>query len=199
MTMLQDQPADLPAPLAPDLAQPLTPDPAPPPASDPAGDVTQLQAAYAELREELAAVRRQRDEAITQAQWLITRVANAENTILQLQTAAAEPERSAVPRPAGEVAEPAPGGEEAAVEIPQQATEPALVADNAGPWLPPDEAPQGTTAQEFAALTEPAPEAEAAEVEEPAAPAPTPALALSSIDVLPERGTRKGSLHLRRR
>lgn len=60
---------------------------------DPASELTELRATDAQLRDELADVRRQRDEAITQAQWLITRVTNAEQAVeaLQAELAAARP------------------------------------------------------------------------------------------------------------
>lgn len=49
-------------------------------------ELTQLRSMHSELREELASVRRQRDEAISQSQWLITRVTNAEKAIERLQS-----------------------------------------------------------------------------------------------------------------
>lgn len=69
MTTMHEQPTEVAEPHADDLLR----------------ELTQLRATHAELRDELAGVRRQRDEAISQAQWLVTRVSNAEKAIERLQ------------------------------------------------------------------------------------------------------------------
>jgi len=60
-------------------------------------ELTALRATHAQLREELVEVRRQRDEAIGQAQWLILRVNNAEQALERLQAELAADESVAAP------------------------------------------------------------------------------------------------------
>ena len=70
-------------------------------------ELTALRATHAQLREELVEVRRQRDEAIGQAQWLILRVNNAEQALERLQAELAADESVAAPMVAPSV-EPLP-------------------------------------------------------------------------------------------
>jgi hypothetical protein len=182
-------------------------------------ELNQLREADAQLREELVEVRRQRDEAISQSQWLILRVSNAEQAIdrLQAELIEARSKRGVTPESVEQVApvdeapdapvDEAPEVEDVQVEdatdapdveisdsevpslpTPAEAVTPVAIvpgswAGQAGPWLPPDEAADdGSTAHEFAALTERALAVEAAEAEEAAAAMPAPV----EMNVLPE-------------
>jgi hypothetical protein len=211
-------------------------------AGDLGDELDQLRATDAALRDELIEVRRQRDEAVSQAQWLILRVSNAEQVVerLQAELIEARSQRGVSVAPvvgadpvavvegtvvvgadadanAEVVAAPAASVDDAlevedghddqaapepAAAVPDAAVTPVAIvpgawAGQAGPWLPPEEdAADGSTAHEFAALTERALAVEAAQAEEAAAAAPAPL----EMNVLPEvYGEPKKAAFFRRR
>jgi len=195
-------------------------------ADDLVEELNELRATDTQLREELAEVRRQRDEAISQAQWLILRVSNAETAIDRLQAELIEARSKRAPQtsvdqalgaPVDEAPEvedvqvddaaDAPDVEVSDPEMPSQPTPieavtpmaivPGTWAGQVGPWLPPDEgADNGSMAHEFAALTERALAVEAAEAEAAAAVAPAPV----GMNVLPQAGSEpKKAAFFRRR